>query len=238
VSLALDRGCLLALVGPNGSGKTTLIRALLGALPLERGEARLEGCPVHTWPRSEVARRVGVVTQREELWMPLRVHETVLLGRYPRLGPLAPVTAEDRQAVRLALERCDAWHLRDRLVDSLSGGEWQRVRIARALAQEPRVLVLDEPGASLDIRHEMEVMELIRDLVRGGLGCLLVTHHINLAARYADQMALLDRGRLVATGRPVEVLREETVTRVFQWPLSVRLEENDAPQLIPMVRKT
>ena len=112
------------------------------------------------------------------------------------------MSAEDRAEVRRALERCDAWSLRDRLVETLSGGEWQRVRVARALAQQPNALVLDEPATALDIRHEMEVMELVRNLVKEGLACLLITHHLNLAARYADRMALLDAGPAGRLRRP------------------------------------
>jgi iron complex transport system ATP-binding protein len=236
VTVRIEPRSLVALCGPNGGGKTTLVRALLGTAALQGGEVLLDGRPVRQWPRAQVARRVAVVTQREEPWVPLRVSELVLMGRYPRLGALSPVTAEDRVAVRRALERCDAWHLRDRRVDELSGGEWQRVRIARALAQDPQGLVLDEPGASLDIRHEMEVMELLRELVNGGLAGLLVTHHINLAARFADRMILLDRGRVVAAGSPADVLREDVLSRVFQWPLAVSTGEDGVPQLAPLRR--
>jgi iron complex transport system ATP-binding protein len=234
VSLGVEPGQLLALAGPNGSGKTTLLRALLGTVPLSGGSALLDGRPVGAWRREELAREVGVVAQREETWFPLNVEESVLLGRYPRLGALSPVTLADRLAVRTALERCDAWPLRERLVESLSGGEWQRVRVARALAQEPRALVLDEPSASLDVRHEMEVLEIVRQLVREGLACLLITHHLNIGARYADRMVLLDQGRVVAAGAPGEVMTREVLTRVFQWPLAVIPWRDGTPQLVPL----
>jgi iron complex transport system ATP-binding protein len=234
VSLRVEAGQLLSLVGPNGSGKTTLLRALLGTLPVSSGEALVNGRPVRQWPRQELSRLVGVVTQREEPWAPLRVEETVLLGRYPHLGALSPVTPADWAAVRSALERCDVWHLRDRTLDALSGGEWQRVRIARALAQEPKVLVLDEPAAALDVRHEMEVMELVRELVGSGLACLLITHHLNLAARYAHRMVLLACGQAVAAGSPAEVLRPDVISRVFGWPVTVLEGPDGAPQLFPL----
>jgi len=233
VSLGVGAGELVALVGPNGCGKTTLMRALLGVIPIESGAALVDGRPPASWKRVELARFVGVVSQREEVWVPLTVEETVLLGRYPRLGALTPVSAEDRAEVRRALERCDAWSLRDRLAETLSGGEWQRVRVARALAQQPNALVLDEPATALDIRHEMEVMELVKNLVKDGLACLLITHHLNLAARYAHRMALLDSGRLVASGPPEEVMRPEVLTRVFGWPVEVT-DWRGAPQLIPL----
>lgn len=234
VSLGVAPGELLALAGPNGSGKTTLLRALLGTAPLSGGSVLLDGRPVGAWRREDLARAVGVVVQREETWFPLTVEESVLLGRYPRLGALSPVSSADRDAVRAALERCDAWQLRERLVESLSGGEWQRVRVARALAQEPRALVLDEPSASLDVRHEMEVLEIVRQLVREGLACLLITHHLNVGARYADRMALLDQGRVVASGIPGDVMTREVLTRVFQWPLAVIPWRDGTPQLVPL----
>lgn len=234
VSLQVSEGRLVALAGPNGSGKTTLIRALLGVLPHEAGTVLVDGRPLAEWGRNELARVVGVVPQREMTWLPLTVEETVLLGRYPRLGALSPVTRVDREAVRAALERCDAWQFRARGVDALSGGESQRVRIARALAQEPRVLVLDEPGSALDIRHEMEVMELVRELVDGGLACLVITHHLNLAARYADTVAVMDGGRLVAAGPSREIITRELMTAVFRWPVAIRPWRDGTPQVVPL----
>lgn len=233
VDLDLSAGALVALVGPNGSGKTTLLRVMLGSIPVDQGQVFLQGRPVAEWPRDAMARTVGVLPQREESTFPMTVRETVLLGRYAHLGPMRPVGAPDRAAVRSALERCDAWGFRDRLTHTLSAGEWQRVRLARALAQEPRALVLDEPTSALDVRHEMEVFELIRHLVGDGLGCLLVTHHLNLAARYADRIVLLDRGRVAAAGSPAEVLQDRTLTATFQWPIRVT-HHLGAPQVHPL----
>lgn len=234
VSLQVAEGHLVALAGPNGSGKTTLMRALLGVLPHEAGAVLVDGRPLAGWARNDLARVVGVVPQREMTWLPLTVEDTVLLGRYPRLGALSPVTRADREAIRSALERCDAWQFRQRSVETLSGGESQRVRIARALAQEPRVLVLDEPGSALDIRHEMEVMELVRQLVDGGLACLVITHHLNLAARYADTVAVMDEGHLVAAGAPGDIITEELMTRVFRWPVAIRPWRDGTPQVVPL----
>ena len=225
---------LVAVVGPNGSGKTTLVRALLGLLPLERGTARVDGRAVGSWSRASLARVVGVVGQQEEAVFRLTVAETVMLGRYARLGPLAAPGAADRAAVEASLRRCDIVELADRPVDSLSGGEWKRVRVARALAQEPRALVLDEPTASLDIRHEMELFELMRQLVDGGLAGLVITHHLNLAARFADRIVLLDRGVVVAEGAPAEVMNRETLSRVFEWPVTVTTLSDGSPQVIPL----
>lgn len=234
VSLSLNAGTLTAVVGPNGGGKTTLIRALLGLVPLDAGEVRVRGRPVRQWDRQALAREIGVVSQREETAFPLRAEEAVLFGRYAQLGPVRPVRDIDRVAVAAAMERCDVSALRTRFVETLSAGEWQRVRVARALAQEPRALVLDEPTSNLDIRHEMEVFELIRVLVDEGLGCLLVTHHLNLAARYADRMVLLDRGHVAAAGPPGVVLRTEVIQEVFHWRVAVTEWRPGVPQMIPL----
>ena len=156
---------------------------------------------------------MAVVPQGEDAVFPLRVDEAVMLGRYPHLGAFAAPRETDRSAVRDALLRCDVAHLAGRTIDSLSGGEWQRVRVARALAQDPRILVLDEPTTSLDVRHEMELFELVRRLMDQGLAGLVVTHHINLAARFADRMVLLSGGRVAADGTPAAVLRARRAAR-------------------------
>jgi iron complex transport system ATP-binding protein len=234
VSFGLRPGELVAMAGPNGSGKTTLVRTLLGVQRAEQGEALLEGRSIAGWSRAEMARIVAVMPQREETTFPLTVEESVLLGRYPHLGPVAPVRPADVAAVRTALERCDVWSLRTRTTESLSGGEWQRVRVARALAQEPRALILDEPTAALDVRHEMELFELVLTLVREGLAALVVTHHLNIAARFADRVVLLSHGRIVAQGTPAEVLRGDVVSAVFEWPVAVTQWCDGSPQIVPL----
>ena len=225
---------LLAVAGPNGSGKTTLVRAITGLVRPSGGEVRVQGRGLQGWGRAELARVMGVVPQREEILVPLRVEEFVMLGRYARLGPLGAPGSGDRAAVQGALDRCDAGALAGRSIDALSGGEWQRVRLARALAQEPTILVLDEPTASLDVRHEMEILELIRALVDQGLAGLVITHQLNLAARFADRIMLLSEGRVVADGPPRAVLRQDTLTGVFQWPVAVTTWCDGSPQVVPL----
>ncbi len=234
LTCAVEPGSLLAVVGPNGSGKTTLLRVLLGLLAPSGGTVTLAGRPVGDWSRRDIARAVGVVTQREEDPFPLRVDQAVLLGRYPYLGPLSPPRAADREAVVVAMARADVLHLRGRTTDRLSGGEAQRVRVARALAQTPALLLLDEPTASLDVRHEMELLELVRGLADQGLGALVITHHLNLAARYADRMLLLDAGRAAGHGPPTAVLSEEAVSRVFAWPVARTTWRDGSPQIVPL----
>ncbi len=234
VSIGVEPARLTAVVGPNGSGKTTLLRALLGLVPLTEGEVFIDGRTIAHWSRAALARVVGVVPQREEVVEEMTVDHAVLLGRYSRLGALGPVGVADRLAVDDALARCDVAQFRTRAVQTLSGGEWQRVRVARALAQEPQVLVLDEPTAALDIRHEMEVFELVRHLVHQGLAGLVVTHHLNLAARFADHIVLLDHGRVKAEGAPDAVFRADLVTDVFEWPVAVHPWKDGSPQIIPL----
>ncbi len=234
VSLAVRAGEVHAVLGPNGSGKTTLLRVALGLVPPAAGGAAILGRAAGSWERGALARVVGVVTQREDNLFPQRVRETVLLGRYPHLSLWGAERAEDHAAVQRALIRCDVLPLADRWIWALSGGEYQRVRLARALAQEPRLLVLDEPTASLDVRHEMELFELIRALADGdGLAVVLVTHHVNLAARFADRVLLLSEGRTAGSGAPAEVLTRDTVERVFAWPVSIAAFEG-RPQMIPL----
>ncbi|HSG49874.1 MAG TPA: ABC transporter ATP-binding protein [Longimicrobiales bacterium] len=235
VTFQVPPGTLFAVLGPNGSGKSTLTRALLGGIPLAGGEALLDGRPTPDWQRRELARAVGAVPQSEPLPFPMTARELVGMGRYAHLGPLQSEGPRDREAVDAALERCDVTGLADRLVQTLSGGELQRVRIARALAQQPRALILDEPTASLDIRHEMAILELLRGSAECGITVLLVTHHLDLAARYADRLLLLDRGRLVAEGTPAEVLTPDTVTSVYRWPVAVEEDRlTGSPRVVPL----
>jgi iron complex transport system ATP-binding protein len=234
VSIQVEPGTLHAVLGPNGSGKSTLMRALLGTIPLAGGSVRIDDRPLAAWSRRALARQVGAVTQHEPTVFPIRVRDLVAMGRYPHLGPLAPESAEDRAIVHEALARCDALDMADREVGTLSGGEHQRVRIARALAQEPRALILDEPTASLDIRHEMEILTLLRRSADQGLTVLLITHHLDLAARFSDRILLLGGGRVAAEGTPDEVFREATLEGVYGWPVDVRRDElTGAPRVIP-----
>ncbi len=238
VSVRVVPGTLHAVLGPNGSGKSTLMKALLGGVSLTEGTVEVDGRRLGEWNRRELARSVGAVTQTESVAFPLTVGELVAMGRYPHLGPLQPQGPQDRSAVREALERCDALELAEREVGTLSGGEFQRVRIARALAQAPRALVLDEPTASLDIRHEMEILQLLRSSADRGMSVLLITHHLDLAARFADRILLLDRGRVAAEGPAPEVFRKEVLEEVYEWPVEVQVDPaTGAPRVIPGIRR-
>jgi iron complex transport system ATP-binding protein len=240
VDLDVPAGGVYAILGPNGSGKSTLLKVLLGVLAPQAGEAWYAGRRVTEWSRRELARRVGVVPQSEELAFPITVRELVAMGRYPHLGPWRRETAADRRAIEEAMARCDVLELADRPLATLSGGERQLVRIARALAQQPDTLVLDEPTAALDIRHEMEIFERVSSLAAAGrVTVVLVTHNLNLAARYAGRMLLLDRGRVAAEGEPAAVLTREIIERVYRWPVAVGRHpgpgpDEGAPQVVPL----
>jgi len=240
VDFAAPPGRLTAVIGPNGSGKSTLLRLLLGAAAPHDGEVTFAGRSVRDWDRRALSRRVGVVQQSEAVAFPMRVREYVAMGRYPHLGPWGAERDRDREAVRSALERSDTGDLAERDLATLSGGERQRVRIARALAQEAEALVLDEPTASLDVRHEMAIFRLLADLSREGRTVVVVTHSLNLSGRFADRILLLDDGRPAAQGAPDGVLRATTIARVYRWPVRVARHpgpgaDEGAPQIVPLL---
>jgi iron complex transport system ATP-binding protein len=235
VSMRVSEGTLYAVLGPNGSGKSSLMRALLGVLTPFAGEARVAGTRISAWTRRALAREVGAVAQSEQLAFPMSVKDFVGMGRYPHLGPLRPPGEHDKRAVEESLRRCDVLDLARRDILTLSGGELQRVRIARALSQEPNGLILDEPTASLDVRHEMSIFKLLRESADRGMTVLLITHHMNLAARFADRYLLLDQGKVAAEGTADEVFREEILRRVYRWPLAVRADSlTRAPRVTPL----
>jgi iron complex transport system ATP-binding protein len=235
VSLAAARGAVTAVVGPNGSGKSTLVRALLQLTPLVSGSITIDGAPLALLDRRSVAQRVSVVSQRESLVFPLPVWEYVALGRHPHEGPWAAAPSRSDAAIAGALDRAGILSLGDRSTDELSGGEWQRVRIARALAQGGEALVLDEPTTFLDIAHEMSMFELFARLARDGMAVLLVSHQLNLVARFADTIVLLHRGRVAAAGTPADVMRASVLEEVYEWPLVITRDPAvGAPALLPL----
>jgi iron complex transport system ATP-binding protein len=235
VSFVARPGMVTAVVGPNGSGKSSLVRTLLRRAPQTSGRVMLADQNIATLEARALAQQVAIVPQREEPGMPLSVREFVLLGRHPRRGAFGGPSAHDRTLVEQSLERAGIVDAIDRTTDSLSGGEWQRVRIARALAQDTGVLVLDEPTTFLDIAHEMAVFELVDALAREGRTVLLVSHQLNLVARFAEHIVLLDRGRVAAAGRVDDVMRGEILEAVYDWPLVVTRDPAvGVPALLPL----
>jgi len=238
VSIDVPSGEFYAVLGPNGSGKSTLMKALLGISAVSGGRVSLDGRPLQDWHRRELARSVGVVSQFESIAFPMTTREVVGMGRYPHLGPLEGERAPDREAVHRALESCAVASLADRDFSTLSGGERQRARIARALAQEPRALVLDEPTASLDVRHEMAILELLRKEADGGRTVLLITHDLDAAAQFADRVLLLSEGAVAAEGAPGQVMTEGRLSHVYGWPISVRPEAGNGTLRVTRRRST
>lgn len=220
LDLSLGRGELVALLGTNGSGKTTLLRCLAGTLRPDGGLVLFDGRPLASWRRDALARRVAVLPQQLELPAGFRVSELVAMGRLPHARRLFASTAEDERAVARALLDADADEIADRPAEELSGGERQRLLVAMALAQEPDLLLLDEPTLHLDLAHQLSLLGAIRRLRdQRGLTVLAVLHDLNLAAAFAPRVAVLDGGRVVADGSPAEVLTPSLVRRVFGVPV-------------------
>ena len=211
----------VALIGPNGAGKTTLLRALARLVPFA-GEIELDGRPLAELGRGELARLVAVVPQEPSTPPWMTVAEYVLLGRTPHLGPLAKEGARDREATARALARLDLLGFVERRLGTLSGGEKQRVVVARALAQEAAIVLLDEPTAALDIGHQQQALDLLDGLrAESGLTLVAAMHDLTLAAQYADRMILLDGGRVVADGAPTEVLTAPVIARHYGAAIDV-----------------
>jgi iron complex transport system ATP-binding protein len=216
VNLTVQKGEFWGILGPNGSGKTTLMNLIDGIMPPREGVIKIGEKAVGKMKRRELARLMAVVPQDASLVFPLTVLEVVLMGRTPHLGKFEFESGNDLDVARFAMEATDVLSLAARMMRSLSGGERQRVLIARALAQQPEVLLLDEPTSSLDIAHQMSVFDMIRSFSgNGGLTVLAATHDMNLASLYCDRIALLHNGNFYAQGTPEEALTAESIKKVY-----------------------
>jgi len=233
VTLALHAGEVLTLAGPNGAGKTTLFRVASRVLRPSAGSVSLLGRPLEAYTRRELARVLAVVPQDATIAFPFRVGEVVLMGRAPHLGTLGFETRADLERARDAMRRAGIESLADRCVLELSGGERQLVLLARAIAQDPRILLLDEPTAHLDLRHRVRVAALVRELVREGRSALVVSHDLGLAARSGDRIALLRGGELHQVGPPREVLTPANMRAIFDVETEILVATDGALQVVP-----
>jgi iron complex transport system ATP-binding protein len=222
IDLQVGPGEIVGLLGPNGSGKSTAIKVLSGVLEGYGGSALVDGNEISGLPRRELARCLAVVPQEPQFGFPFSALEIALMGRHPHLAGLAFESERDVEVARAALERCGAAELASRSIQELSSGERQRVVFARALAQQPRALLLDEPASFLDIRHQVETYDTVRALVHErGCSVLTALHDLNLAAEYCDRIYLLRGGRIEASGATAEVFTYSNLTRVFDTEVYV-----------------
>jgi iron complex transport system ATP-binding protein len=224
VSLVVEAGEFVGLIGANGSGKTTLLRILLGLLPAP-GAVRLCDDPLESLDRREVAKRATMVLQDTRVDFAFTARELVAMGRTPYLGRFTPERPVDQEAIAHAMRETGTEGLAERLVTELSGGERQRVHLARALAQETRVILLDEPTANLDLTHQYEALELVREFTGSGGAALAAIHDLTLAARFCDRLLLLSDGKIVAAGPPAEVITESNLAHHFALRARLRRDE-------------
>ncbi|QDT40879.1 putative siderophore transport system ATP-binding protein YusV [Gimesia alba] len=237
VSLCVEPGKVMVLLGPNGSGKTTLLRALFNLVDVKEGQALIEGQEIRRLSRKEIAQKLALSPQMELPQWPMTVEETVQLGRSSHRGWVQPFQSDDAAHVEQALQQTGLTELRQRKITELSGGEWRRTLIARALAQQTNVLCLDEPTTGLDLKYQVEILSLIRDLAHErDLTVMLTIHDLNLASCFADQFVLLHQGRIAAMGTGEEVLTEARLTEVYQTKVKVVPHpEYQTPLIVPVL---
>ena len=226
VAFEAKEGEIIGVLGPNGSGKTTLLRCMNRALSPSKGTVLVEDKEIGSLSRKEIANEMAVVPQNCIITFPFTALEIVMMGRNPSMDRFQRETKGDVEIVRKAMEATSVTHLAGRSMNQLSGGERQRVIIARALAQQPKILLLDEPTLHLDVNHQMEIMELVRELARREkLTVIMVSHDLNLAARYCDKLILLSEGSVLSAGSVPDVLTQDNVEKVFRIRSLVMYDE-------------
>lgn len=233
ICMHCEAGKFIGVVGPNGAGKSTLVRTLLGLLPSSSGRVLLNGMDISTLDAGKIARSVAYLPQGSTLHWPLTVERLVALGRLPHLAPMSRITRDDRDAVVHAMDRANVTHLRSRIATELSGGERARVMLARALAVGAPALIADEPLASLDPGHQIDVMELLTREAREGALIIAVLHDLTMAARYCDRVILVAQGCVVADGPPMQVLTPDRMRQVYGIETHVDLETST---ILPIAR--
>jgi iron complex transport system ATP-binding protein len=233
VDLKVPKGAVVSLAGKNGAGKTTLLRIASRVLRPAAGEVRVAGIPIDQFSRRDLAKQIAVVPQDASVTFPFSAIEVVLMGRSPHLGTLGFESRADIELAHQIMARIGIEDLADRSILDLSGGERQLVMIARALTQEPQVLLLDEPTAHLDLAHRVAVLDLIKEFAQGERSALVVSHDLSLSARSCDQLALLAEGRVLSSGPPLEVLTAENLQRTFGIAADIILAPDGSPLVVP-----
>ncbi|MDP2892663.1 MAG: ABC transporter ATP-binding protein [Bacillota bacterium] len=233
VTLNISDKAFNAMIGPNGSGKTTLLRCITGYLKPQKGKVELDGRDVAHYPAKELARLMALIPQQSFLGYDFTVKDVVLMGRNPYISRFRSLEPEDERLADEAMKRTEIYELRDRSVLGISGGEWQRLVIARALAQQSPILILDEPVAHLDIKHQANIMRLVRELIaENGITVICVLHDLNMTLRFADRLAVLKKGELVAYGEPEKVLSHDAIRRVYETEVKI-LEMKGSKYIVP-----
>lgn len=240
VSLSIGAGEFTGIIGPNGAGKSTLLKLIAGIFPPRSGQITLHQKPLAAYQRKELARLIGYIPQEFKTAFNFSAYEIVLMGRYPYLSPFSNETEYDKQVIRTAMEETEVWALRERPFSELSGGERQRVVLASALAQQPQILLLDEPTAALDLKHQVRFYEILsrRDEFsqtlqrQKGLTVVIVTHDINLAARFCRRLLVMKEGKIVADGHPGEILSRPLMEAVYETSLEIISHPRDGKPLL------
>ncbi len=236
LSLSIQKGAFFIIIGPNGSGKTTLIRIISGVEKYRKGRLKILGNPLRQYTRKTLAKTLAVVPQMHQSDFPFTVAEIVIMGRTPHLGILGLARKKDLESAAQAMAFTGVDKLADRKIDQLSGGERQRVFIARAICQEPKIMLLDEPTASLDLAHQVRVMDLMKKLKNEmGITVIMVSHDINLASMYGDRLLLLKEGRIIRMGVPEDVITRKTLEEVYGCSLLVDQSPSGKFQRVTLV---
>ncbi|BCJ85240.1 ABC transporter ATP-binding protein [Effusibacillus dendaii] len=232
ISLQAEKGQSIGIIGPNGAGKSTLLKVIAGQWMPSQGEVTFAGKPIQSYGKKQLARHIAFMRQNVVYELNDRVYDTVMLGRYPFLKRFSSEQPLDHEICRQSLQRTDTWELRNRYLDQLSGGERQRVLLAQVLAQQPKLLLLDEPTTYLDLHRQVELLSFLKQEQQNGLAWIAVLHDLNLAAQFCDQLVLLDAGKLVQMAAPAIMLRSPAIEDVFQ----IRTVVLDIPSLhVPQI---
>jgi iron complex transport system ATP-binding protein len=222
IDLRFEAGEFCAILGPNGAGKSTLLKTIPGFLPSTTGEILINQIPLRKWKRKELARQIALIPQEFQLQFDFSVEELVLMGRFPYTGYSQNYTTKDKAKVEEVLRKLDLLNFGDKMFSQLSGGEKQRVSIARALAQETAIILMDESFSHLDINHQIEIMDLVTTINRQmGKLIILVSHNVNLAAEYCDRMIFMKEGRVLEDGVPEKIVTKETLQRLYGMELEI-----------------